>query len=431
MSEIAKRLTTLAVTMCALCVLGGNWPQYRHDVANSGFTAGGDERSLRQGWTYRADSRITSSPVIDAGLVFAGTWKGDVIALDDRTGAVRWRYHLGANSDETYGGPRGVIGSIAVRGGIAYAASGNCELAALRETDGLRLWQTTICDNRRNDDVYASPVVTGDLVLVGIDLFSDRPTDRGRVIAYDATTGKRRWTYEPARYAGPGPGVSATPAIDPGGSIAFIGTGNPLPRDNPPPGPDPGSESIIALDLHTQKLLWTFGPVHPHDVNDEDFFASPNLIDIGPQRRSHWLVGEGNKDGTYYAVDARSGAKLWSTTIPGGSASASILGTAAVAEDTIFVPLYDSDRGSLTALRASDGRVMWQRQTGGEYEAPLVWGTTVFTTETTGRLLAFAAGTGKPLGSWPICTPALGRGPSAAGNALYVASGTCLEKLAE
>jgi outer membrane protein assembly factor BamB len=410
----------------------GSWPSYRNSADNAGaaavpaaYHAGS---YLKKEWIYRADSRITGTPTLDGGLLFTGTWNGDVIALDARRGAVRWTFHLGANSDEVYGGPRGVIGSVALAQGTAYAASGNCMLAALDERDGHLRWRVRICDNARNDDVYASPVVLGGMVLVGVDLLADRPTDRGRELAIDARTGRIRWSFEPARYQGEGAGVSATPALDLSRNIAYVGTGNPLPRDDPPPGPDPGSDSIYALDAASGKALWVYGPVHPHDVNDEDLFASPNLITFGPTGHRRTIVGEGGKDGAYYAVDAANGAPLWKTVIPAGSASASIIGTSAFSDDTIFVSVYDGASGSLTALRVQDGAVLWHRATGGEYEAPLVVGDAVFTTEITGRLDEFAAGTGKQLGAWSICAPATGRGPSSDGHAVYVASGKCVEK---
>ncbi|HXW52319.1 MAG TPA: PQQ-binding-like beta-propeller repeat protein [Candidatus Acidoferrales bacterium] len=424
-------LGTVVCALFAACLLAADsWPVYRHDHANSGTasgaaTAGQTIASLKKGWVYRAGSRITSTPTVDAGLVFVGTWSGDALAIDASSGKIRWRAHLGANPDEVYGGPRGVIGSIALAGGVAYAASGNCTLAALEEQSGKLHWRVTICDNGKNDDMYASPVVVDGMVLVGVDMLADRPTDRGREIALDAANGRLLWTFEPARYAGEGAGVSATPAVDDARKIVFVGSGNPLPRDNPPPGPDPGSDSIYALDLATGKPRWVYGPVHPHDTNDEDFFGSPNLIVLGGVH-PRLVIGEGNKDGTYYAVDATSGAPLWRTQIPGGSPSASIIGTPAVAGDTIFVSIYDGASGSLTALRASDGTVMWQRATGGEYEAPLVAFGEVFTTEIPGRLDAFSPGSGKPLGTWGVCAPAMGRGPSAAGDDLYVASGPCL-----
>jgi polyvinyl alcohol dehydrogenase (cytochrome) len=381
-------------------------------------------------WSYKADSRMTSTPAIAGGLVYAGTWNGDVLALDARSGKLIWKAHLGANSDEVYGGFRGVIGTIAVQNGVAYAASGNCTLAAYRATSGERLWLTKICDNTRNDDVYASPVVVDGFVLIGTDVLVDRPTSRGREIALDARTGKIRWAIELARYQGTGTGISATPAVEPASRIVYLGTGNPTPTRNPPPGPDPGSESIVALNLANGSLRWSYGPVHPHDTNDNDFFASPNRFAVTVAGRRRWVIGEGNKDGTYYTVDAQSGNFLWRRTL-GTESSATLIGTSAVASGTIYVPLYDGNSGSLTALRTSDGTVLWQASTGGEYEAPVVWGPAVFTTESTGWLDEFAAGTGKLLSRRQLCGRAMGRGPSVSGNGIYVAAGNCLSYFAE
>jgi polyvinyl alcohol dehydrogenase (cytochrome) len=405
------------------------WPFLRADLSNSGHVVPGPgSAKLIRTWTYVAASRITSTPTSEGDTVYVGTWRGNVLALDAATGRVRWKTYLGANGDETYGGPRGVIGSVALDGGTAYAASGNCTLTALNAATGTRLWRTTICDMGRNDDVYSSPVVADGLVLIGIDLMADRPTDRGRELALDAATGRVRWVYEPARYTGPGSGVSASAAVDPAAGIAYIGSGNPLPMRHPPPGPDPGSDSIIALDLRTGKALWTFGPSHPHDAFDEDFFASPNLFAVTIGGRRVTVVGEGSKDGSYYAVDAATGRLLWKTRVPDASGGAAIIGAAAVGDGVVFVPLYDGNRGSLTALRARDGAVLWQEPTGPEYGGVVLWGNEVVTLETTGWLDAFAAGTGRPLGRWRVCAPAFGRGPSVARGALYVASGTCLTR---
>jgi polyvinyl alcohol dehydrogenase (cytochrome) len=420
---------SVLVGIVASTPASADWPVYRHDLDNSG-NAGvlrtWHKVHLQLRWTYVADSRITSTPTFARGIVYAGTWNGDVLALDQTTGTLRWKAHLGANPDEVYGGPRGVIASVAIAADAVVAASGNCTIAAYDARTGERRWRTKICDNSRSDDVYASPVVVRGLVLIGTDILADRPTSRGREIALDERSGAVRWTIEPAQYRGTGTGISATPAIDATTGIVFLGTGNPTPVQAPPPGDDPGSESILALDVMTGKKRWSFGPVHPHDLNDDDFFASPNRVDVGSRSRAQWIIGEGNKDGTYYAVDAASGKLLWRRALAPDTPSAMVVGTAAVGAGTIYVPLYHGESGSLTALRASDGVVLWQRTTGGEYEAPVVWGSAVFTTEATGWLDAFGGGDGKPLGRWRLCGRATGRGPAASDGGLYVAAGDCL-----
>ena len=165
-------------------------------------------------WTHVEPGWMLAIPTIGDGLVFEGTTRGDVLALDERNGEVRWRASLGANSDETYGNPRGVISSIAVTGSRLYAVSGSCEAAALDARSGAIIWKRRICSTARNDDTYASPVVADGRVLFGIDVIADRPTDAGRVVAMDVGSGVPAWSFSPLRYRGTGGGISATPAVD-------------------------------------------------------------------------------------------------------------------------------------------------------------------------------------------------------------------------
>jgi outer membrane protein assembly factor BamB len=423
--------TTRFFRLAALCALGSllvcalDWPVYRHDLDNSGAVPGPARVAklmLRPQWTYRSRTWITSTPVIAQGLVYVGTWGGDVLALDVRDGRLRWSVSLGANPDELYGQTRGVVSSIAVDGDVAYAVSGACVAAAMQATTGRLLWRKQICSIARNDDTYASPVVVRGLVLFGIDIMGDRPTDRGWLVALDAATGNERWRLYPERYSGTGTGISATPAIDAANDLGFVGTGNPTPRGAPPPGPDRYSESIIAFDLRSGSIRWAFGPVHEHDLLDRDLFASPNRFQTGSGAAKRWVIGEAGKDDTYYAVDERTGHELWRTDL-GGSPTAQVIGTSAYADGRLFVPIYDDARGWIVALSATNGAILWRRTLrAGGYEAPVVWGNVVFVTNIRGELFGFDARNGRLLLERHVGTRCAGRGPSAVGSALYVAS---------
>lgn len=378
--------------------------------------------SLSPIWTYHAARWITSMPRVADGNVYVGTWAGDVVALDAQNGRVRWTAHLGANPDEFYGQPRGVVSSIFLSQGVAYAVSGSCWAGAFEAATGRELWRRSICSVARNDDTYASPVVADGLVLFGIDVMGDRPTDRGRLVALDAKTGAPRWTLYPEEYAGTGCGISATPVIDEARGLGFVGTGNPTPRGAPPPGPDRYSESIVAFDLRTGKIRWAFGPVHPHDALDRDLFASPNRFAIGSAPRERRLIGEAGKDGVYYAVDEQDGRLVWSTVLDPADPYASAIGTSDYDGGRIFVTLYDGARGALVALAANDGRVIWRQRLAGIYEAPALWSGVVFAAAVDGTLDAFDAATGQRLEVRHIGGRLFGRGPSVAGSTLYVAS---------
>jgi polyvinyl alcohol dehydrogenase (cytochrome) len=378
--------------------------------------------SLRPLWTYHATRWITSTPTVEGGLVYAGVWSGDVVALDAKTGHVRWSAELGANPDAIYGQPRGVTSSIAVSDGVAYAVSGSCRAGAFDARTGVTIWKRTVCSIARNDDPYATPVVANGLVLLGIAILGDRPTDRGSLLALDARTGATRWQLFPERYRGTGTGISATPIIDTARDIGYVGTGNPTPITSPPPGPDAYSESILAFDLNTGKIVWAFGPVHPHDVHDNDLFASPNRFTIGTRE----IIGEGGKDGIYYAVDARSGRLVWRTAVDPGDPYASMIGATAYADGRIFAPLFANARGALVAVSARDGAIVWSRKLGGVYEGPAIWHDVVFDVDTKGTLVAFDAASGHRLLTTHVAGRSYGRGPRVDGSTLYVTAGSTL-----
>ena len=405
-----------------------DWPSYRGALTNAGVAPGPAHvraLTLHRRWTHRTDSWITSTPVVAGGLVYVGSWSGSVIALDRESGVVRWSAaDLGVNPDQPFGETRGVIGSIAVDGDTAYAVSGSCYAGAFDVRTGAPRWKRPICSLTRNDDTFASPIVAGGLVLVGINITVDRPTDRGRLLALDAATGAVRWRFDPVRYDGTGCGVSATPAIDVHSGTVYVGIGNPTPRTDPPPGPDPLSDSIVALDLVSGRVRWSYGPVHPHDTQDRDFFASPNLFALGAGTHARLVVGEANKDGSYYALDARTGRELWRRSAS-EDAYAMVIGTTAVSGGGIVVPIYANDgTGGLVLLDARNGSVLARRRTAGIYGAPLLRGGAIFVTEIDGTLDVYRLGDLTPLTHVAIGRPARGRGPSASGDLVFATAGS-------
>jgi len=426
-------LSLLALIAPLVLSMTDPWPTYRHDLNNSGAASGPSQAAsirLRSRWTFTADDRITSTPTVVDGEVFFGTFSGSVYAVDANSGRKLWRHDLGNNPAgiKPYGGPRGVIGSVAIADGVAYADSGSCVAAAFDARTGRELWRQKICDTRRYDDTYASPVVANGVVLLGISMIADEPTDRGREIGLDARTGAVLWTNFPQRYRGTGAGITTTPAVDLENGIGYIGTGNPTPMDDPPAGPDPGSDSVIAFDIKTGKVRWVYGPVNPHDAFDLDFFASVNRFQIGSGSARRWIVGEASKNGTYYALDALTGKLVWRDEMQPRDSWPLPMGTPAVGFGAIFVPIYVKDEsGWLVALRATDGAKLWQHSTPGMYEAPVIWGRVLFVTEASGWLDAYRIGDGRRLGRWFVNGWLTGRGPSVAGDRLYLATGQYLK----
>ncbi|HVR47008.1 MAG TPA: PQQ-binding-like beta-propeller repeat protein [Candidatus Binatia bacterium] len=372
-------------------------------------------------WTHAERGWFLGIPTVAGGIVYEGTTPGDVLALDERDGRVRWRASLGANPDETYGNPRGVISSVVVRGGVAYAVSGSCEAAAFDALDGTRRWQRRICSIAKNDDTFASPALAAGRVLFSIDVIADRPTDAGREIALDASTGAPVWSFSPVRYSGTGGGISGTPAVDSGRGIVFVGSGNPTPMSVPPPGPDPYTDSVIAVDARSGHWRWAT-QLLAHDANDFDVFTAPGLFAIASHGGPIPGVGVTLKNSRYVMLDELTGAVLWQRQLVAATHWMQSIGTPAASAGTIIVPLFHSPTdGELVALHSDDGSVLWRVATEGIYEEPVIWRGVVLVAEANGAVAAFDVRTGRKLGRLFVPSELYGRGLALEGNTLFVA----------
>lgn len=372
-------------------------------------------------WTHAERGWMLGIPSARDGIVYEGTTLGEVLALDERDGHVVWRGLLGANPDETYGSPRGVISSVAISRDVAYAASGSCEAAAFGARTGTVLWRRRICSIARNDDTYASPAVAGGRVLFGIDIIADRPTDAGREIALDATTGEPVWSFSPVRYRGTGGGISTTPALDATRGVAVIGTGNPTPMRSPPPGPDPYTDSVIAVDARSGRWLWS-KQLLAHDANDFDVFASPRFFELQRGGRQIPAVGALLKDSRYVMLDERKGTILWQRQLEPAMRWMQSIGTPASVGGIIVVPLFHSTvAGELVELRASDGAIVWRTRTAGIYEAPVIWHGVVIAAKAGGVIAAFDLRSGARAAGFSLPSEFYGHGLAVDGNTLLVA----------
>jgi outer membrane protein assembly factor BamB len=372
-------------------------------------------------WTHPDAGWMLGIPTVANGLVYEGTTRGDVLALDARNGRVLWRASLGANPDETYGNPRGVISSVIVRDGVAYAVSGSCEAAALDARRGSFIWKRHICSIRKNDDTFASPALAAGRVLISIDVIADRPTDAGRELALDAATGVPAWSFSPLRYRGTGGGISGTPAVDSARGVAIVDTGNPTPMSAPPPGPDPYTDSVIAVDARSGEWRWVT-QLLAHDANDFDVFTSPQLFSVTRRGRRIAAVGVTLKNSRYVMLDELSGKIVWQRQLVGAMHWMQSIGTPAVSGDTIVVPLFHGPSdGELVALEKDSGSVLWRVKTGGIYEQPVVWDGAVLTAQANGTVAAFDLRNGRTLGSLRVPSELYGRGLALDHDTLLIA----------
>jgi polyvinyl alcohol dehydrogenase (cytochrome) len=418
-----------AVLILALSGLGlaspamGDWPLYGHDLANS-RDAGSDGPSpgqLSQAWAFKSSTGdFTGTPVVAGGVLVAGDNGGSIYALDAVSGKLLWSRDVGQPINGT-----AAIDTHAPGGATVYvpiAEQGTPRLLGLSLRNGATRWDTVLT-KQQGSDVFGSPVYWRGTVYIGTSgPNNDDSTARGSVVAVSQASGRIRWqtfTVPPGR---DGAAVWTTPAIDTATGRLYVGTGN----NYHPPTTDL-EDSMLALDAATGQILGhfqatsgdSFAADNPVGGPDFDFGASANLIE-GPGGEP--LVGEGQKSGTYWALDRATMQPVWSTSVGPGGVLGGILGSTAYDGTSIFgADTLDGDVFSL----ARDGSRQWRSlDVGVAHLSPTtVANGVLYTVDPTGTLAARDPTSGAILAKRLLGAPSFG-GISAAGGAIYVAVGT-------
>jgi hypothetical protein len=125
------------------------------------------------------------------------------------------------------------------------------------------------------------------------------------------------------------------------------------------------SDAMVAVDLETGAVRWTFQP-HPSNRDDLDFAGAPNLMTVDGRA----LAGLGNKDGTYYIVDRTTGVRVSAAPAtgpglprPGGNFSTGgFIGPAAYRDGIVVGGTAVGPAPYLHGIQVPTGAILWQNQ---------------------------------------------------------------------
>jgi len=387
------------------------WPTYGADLASTAAevtaaASGADAAvSLNLDWTAPADGAVTGEPVVAGDRAYFGTWGDSVYCVDRLTGAVIWRTPLGAaHPDGPYGPFPRIQNSPVLDGGRVFVAESQGRLDALDAATGRILWRSAPLYGALVPNVLRSaPRAYAGVLYVGIGGLGDLPLEWGGVAAINEESGKALWVRRLADYQGGGAAVYGTPALWPEAGLLFVATGNPVITS-----PQHGaaySDCIVALRLADGTVAWSY-QTHADDMHDLDFIAAPNAFRLADGRV---LVGAGEKDANYYAVDARTGALVWQRHLGRWLAHTFILATAASGDGLLYLGTEDVSAltkvwpvnyakpatGRMLALDPATGRVVWSRALGAALPIPpAVVGQDVFVLDAVGGVHVLDARTG-------------------------------------
>jgi outer membrane protein assembly factor BamB len=386
---------------------GAAWPTYGRDFSRTSVAADvAPAGSPRVGWRVSLDGAVYGEPILVGTMVIAATENDSLYALDQSSGKVLWRRHVGTPvplSDLPCGNidPLGITGTPVYdqANGLVYAVA---EIAGYHHVlVGVSVRDGTVQVERdipapdgqpRYDQQRPALAIENGRVYVAFGgLYGDCGPYRGSVAGIPLDGSGPVVSYVvPTPREGAVWGT-AGPVIGPDGTL-YVSVGNGSETSTR----FDGSDSVTALSP-ALKQAGIFAPSSWHDDNAHDLDLGSTQPALLPGGR---LLADG-KSGTAYLI---STAHLGG--VGGQLAQAPVCeayGAAAVQGSIVYEPC--SQGGMAAISTAGDAiRVLW-RGPGGAQGSPVVGGGAVWVTDyQAGTLYELDPATGKTRASLSLGT---------------------------
>jgi alcohol dehydrogenase (cytochrome c) len=270
---------------------------------------------------------INRGPAIYKDLVYFGTLDAQIVALDRKTGKVKWKKEI----DDFHGGysysaaplvvPTKAFGTLLLTGvsGGEFGVVGRVE-ARNAETGEL---------------VWSRPVLEG---LMG--------TVNGKETTM---TGKANETWPGDMYKFGGGATWLGGTYDNDTKLAFFGTGNPAPwNSHLRPGDNKWTASRIAIDPETGEIKWGFQTT-PHDGWDYDGVNEFIPFDLKKDGKTIKAGATADRNGFFYVLDRTNGKFISATPFVEKI-------TWAKGIDATGRPIYDESKRPGDPSKSEDGK---------------------------------------------------------------------------
>jgi alcohol dehydrogenase (cytochrome c) len=415
---------------------------------------------LRAACIYRSNNAgaTQTNPLVYKGVMYLTIDKA-IVAIDAATCRERWTYNWEAKGAALSPTNRGV----ALKDGRVVRGTADGYLIAVDMAKGTLLWSQKIADAKTSQYLSMPPLIYEDLVIYGpagadwgaknwigaFKLSTGEPVWRFNLIPDAGEPGAETWKDAQSREHGGG-SLWTPLSLDARKGVLYVPVGNPAPDFYPDarPGTNLYTNSAVALDVRTGKLLW-YRQFGPSDANDRDLSQVSPLFNATVKGKPRDLLTVSGKDGLLRLLDRDSHDVLYEVaittrtnfeavpTVAGAHGCPGLLGgmewngpAYSPATKTLYVATVDwcgtftkSDkapqfvenahyyggavtpdpreqaRGWLQAIDATTGAMRWRQQ----WPTPLVAGITVtsggvlFTGDLNNDFLAIDASNGKTL----------------------------------
>lgn len=307
----------------------GNWLTYNGTYDGQHYS-GLDQINLENvgelelKWAYQAQSleKFESTPLVVDGVMYTVEMPNNVIALDAVSGRQFWKYeHVIESFKNACCGS--VNRGLAILGETLYMGTIDGQLVALDAKSGAVRFAKQLVDPTGGYSLTTAPLVVKNKIVLGTA--GGEYGIRGWIGAFDPEDGHELWKFNTI----PGPGepghetwendawktgggsIWLTGSYDADLDLMYWGVGNPAPDWNADvrPGDNLYTDSVVALDPDDGTLKWHF-QFTPHDRWDWDAVQIPVLVDREWEGEMRKLMLWGNRNGFFYVLDRTDGEFL-------------------------------------------------------------------------------------------------------------------------
>jgi alcohol dehydrogenase (cytochrome c) len=467
----------------------GDWIYVDHDLAGTRYshlkeiTTNNVSQLVKAcAYTFPDKEPSQTAPIVSAGRIYVTT-AHYTVAIDGADCRVLWSNTWTPREHEPATTHRGA----ALADGKIIRGTSDGFLLALDAKDGHTVWSKQIAEPKQGYFISMAPLVHGDLIYIGpagaetaaqgwVGAFRIRdgePVWRFNIVPNEGEPGAGTWGPNPAARKHGGGNLWTPMSFDEQKNLLYVPGGNAAPDlyDDDRPGDNLYTNSLIALDATTGRLVW-YRQFVPHDVHDYDVSHVAPVFETKINGSTRNVIASTGKDGLLRLLDRDSKDVIYSVPFtnrsnveapitrtpvrvcPGTLGGQEWNGSSYYAkQNMLIVPATDwcaefskdatapdpekehthafyfggqtkfdpwsAARGRLTAFDASTGQEKWR------YDAakPMIAGVTttdgdlIFTGDLAGNLLALDARSGKVL-----LQSELG-GPAGGGVVTYSAHG--------
>lgn len=146
-------------------------------------------------WSVRVTSEVLSAPLITASRVIVRSNDGRVFGLDPADGSRKWVFDRGLPTLSVRGNSSPVGAN-----GLSFVGYDDGTLVALREEDGLRVWEQSIAEPDGRTELDRMADIDGEIVVDGDQVYAVSYHDK--LMALTASSGQPLWTHDVGSYSG-------------------------------------------------------------------------------------------------------------------------------------------------------------------------------------------------------------------------------------